>query len=332
VTSRFKHMSRAILVGAFGLLLGACQSPPAGETATGSAAQPASAPQQTFATPEAAVQALGELIGQRDKAAVEHMFGPGAWDLFDSGDADEDTENITHVKAMIAEGVAFEEPDENTRIALLGRDQWPAPIPIVRAGDAWRFDTEAGREELLSRRIGRNELTTLDTLHEIVAAQKEYASAGRDGNAPAYARMFLSSDGKRDGLYWPPVDGEALSPLGDLLAESEYQKRAVAAESEGPRPYEGYFYRILTAQGAGAPGGARSYLDEKGLLSHGYAVIAWPAEYGSSGIMTFLINQQGIPFQKDLGADTATTAAAMETYDPDESWLPTADHLELVEE
>jgi hypothetical protein len=331
VTSRFKHFGNVVLAGGFALLLAACQTPSATDAAADSTA-PTSASQQTFPTPEAAVLALGELIGKRDEAAVERMFGPGAWDLFESGDPEADAENIAHVKAMIAERIEFDEPDESTRIALLGRDQWPAPIPIVRAGDAWRFDTEAGREELLSRRVGRNELTTLDTLREIVAAQKEYASEGRDGTPPAYARVFLSTEGKHDGLYWPPVDGGPLSPLGDLLAESEYRARSVAADSAGPRPYEGYYYRMLTAQGAKAPGGAKSYVDANGVLTGGFAVVAWPAEYGSSGIMTFLINQQGIPFQKDLGADTATAAAAIEAYDPDESWLPTGDNQEVVAE
>jgi hypothetical protein len=330
MTSTFRQLGSILLAGA--LLVTLAQTVRAAETADAAAAAATATGQQTFATPEAAVQALGELIGKRDQAAVEHMFGAGAWDLFESGDPEEDAENIAQVKAMIAEGVEFEEPDENTRIALLGRDQWPSPIPIVRAGEGWRFDTEAGREELLSRRIGRNELTTLETLHEIVAAQKEYASEGRDGNPPAYASMFFSSESKHDGLYWPPVEGEPLSPLGDLLAESEYQARASAAEASGPRPYEGYYYRILTAQGAKAPGGAKSYLGANGLLTGGFAVVAWPAEYGSSGIMTFVINQQGIPFQKDLGADTATIAAGIEAYDPDESWAPTADHVELAGE
>jgi hypothetical protein len=271
-----------------------------------------------FETPEAAMQALADLIGQHDDQRTEAIFGPGSTELFRSGDEDADRADGERVKALILSGVAFEDFDADTKIALLGEEEWPWPIPLVRDGAGWRFDTAAGREELLNRRIGRNELWTLTALHEIVDAQREYRSSGRDGNPPAYAQRFRSSEGKRDGLYWPAEDEADLSPLGEQLAGSE-------AWGSEPHPFHGYFYRILTNQGAGAPGGARDYLDGDGLLTGGFAVIAWPAKYGNSGVMSFITNHRGLVYQKDLGPETEQAAAAIQTYEPDESWIPTGD-------
>jgi hypothetical protein len=305
---------------AFGALIAAAV------LAAGCAQQPGTAVAvagvQSFATPEAAVQALHDLIGTQDEAAIERMFGPGSIDLFSSGDLAQDRADFQLVKAMIEAGVTFQELDLATRVALFGADRWPWPIPLVQEAGGWRFDIEAGREELLNRRIGRNELFTLSSLHAILDAQVEYASEGRDDNPPAFATRFRSTPGMRDGLYWQPMEGEPLSPLGDLLAESEYA-------NEGREPYHGYFYRILTQQGPAAPGGAQSYLDDRGLLTRGFAVVAWPARYGNSGVMTFVVNHRGIVFQKDLGENTESVVADMQSYDPDVSWLPTADRLEV---
>jgi hypothetical protein len=278
-----------------------------------------------FDTPEAAIQDLAGLIGKSDVKRLEEVFGPGSADVLLSGDVDQDREDYARVGAMIEAGVEFDDFDENTKIAMLGDDDWPWPIPLVRDGDGWRFDIAKGREELLNRRIGRNELWTLTALRELVDAQQEYFSESRDGNLPAYAQKFRSSEGKRDGLYWSTEDEEELSPLGDLLAESD-------AWGPEPHPFYGYFYRILTNQGANAPGGARDYLDETGLLTGGFAAVAWPAKYGNSGVMTFVINQRGIIFQKDLGADTEQAAAAITSFDPDESWVPTGDSVLGIEE
>jgi hypothetical protein len=278
-----------------------------------------------FDSPEAAIQELSELIGKSDVKRLEEVFGPGSADVLLSDDDDQDREDYARVKAMIEAGVEFDDFDENTKIAMLGDDDWPWPIPLVRDGDGWRFDIAKGREELLNRRIGRNELWTLTALRELVDAQQEYFSESRDGNLPAYAQKFRSSEGKRDGLYWSTEDEEELSPLGDLLAESD-------AWGPEPHPFYGYFYRILTNQGANAPGGARDYLDETGLLTGGFAAVAWPAKYGNSGVMTFVINQRGIIFQKDLGADTEQAAAAITSFDPDESWVPTGDSVLGIEE
>ena len=279
----------------------------------------------TYKTPEEAVAAAEALIGAGDDAKTEEVFGPGSADLFRSGDVDEDRQLGQRVKAMIAEKVAFEEFDENTRIALFGDAAWPFPIPLVRTGKRWRFDTATGRDELLNRRIGYFELWTLTSLQEYVDAQNEYVAQGRDGNPPAFAQRFFSSEGKRDGLYWPPVEGEPASPLGDLMAA------AAATEGEA-QPFNGYHYRILKGQGEHAFGGARSYLDGRGLMTGGFAAIAWPAEYGSSGIMTFQVSHHDIVFQKDLGAETDTLARAIEVFDPDPSWEPTVDSLYGLED
>ena len=304
MNSHTQWMFRGLALLAFALFLTACARPDPG----------------LFDTPEAAMQAVAELIGQYDDQRIEAIFGPGSVDLFRSGDDDADRADGERVIAMIAAGVAFEDFDENTKIALLGDDAWPWPIPLVRDGEGWRFDTAAGREELLNRRIGRNELWTLTALHEFVDAQREYRSQPRDGNPPAYAQRFRSTEGKRDGLYWPAADEADLSPLGELLAESE-------AWGSDPHPFHGYYYRILTRQGAGAPGGARDYLDANGLLTGGFAVVAWPAKYGNSGVMTFITNHRGLVYEKDLGPETEQAAAGIQAYDPDASWAPTGDMM-----
>lgn len=278
-----------------------------------------------FDSPEAAIQELADLIGKSDVKRLEEVFGPGSKEVLLSGDDDQDREDYARVGEMIQAKVDFEDFDENTKIALLGDDAWSWPIPLVRDGKGWRFDIVTGREELLNRRIGRNELWTLTALHELVGAQQEYASASRDGKLPAYAQKFRSSEGKRDGLYWSTEDEEELSPLGDLLAESD-------SWGPEPHPFFGYFYRMLTSQGENAPGGAMNYLDESGLMTGGFAAVAWPATYGNSGVMTFVINQRGIVFQKDLGADTEQAVTAITSFDPDDSWMPTGDTVLEIEE
>lgn len=278
-----------------------------------------------FDSPEAAIQTLSDLIGQNDDEKTEQVFGPGSVEMFRSGDAEADREDFGRVKEMIQEGVAFEDIDADTKVALLGDAAWPWPIPLVKDGDGWRFDTQEGKEELLNRRIGRNELWTLTALHELVEAQREYRSESRDGNPPAYAQKFRSTEGMRDGLYWPVEDDEELSPAGELLAESE-------PRGDEPQPFHGYYYRILTSRGENAPGGELEYLDENGLLTRGFAAIAWPAKYGNSGVMTFVVSNRGLVFQKDLGEMTDEIAGEINSYNPDSSWVPTDDSIVMVEE
>ena len=278
-----------------------------------------------FDTPEAAIQTLSELIGQPDDNRIEQVFGAGSLDMFRSGDTEADYEDFQRVNELIGQWVGFEDIDENTKIALLGEVAWSWPIPLVKEGNGWRFDTDKGRQELLNRRVGRNELWTLTSLHEVVEAQREYRSESRDGKPPAYAQRFRSTDGNRDGLYWTTDDESEQSPLGEFLADTE-------APEDETRPFHGYFYRILTRRSANAPGGEMDYLDENGLLTRGYAVIAWPAKYGNSGVMTFMINHRGLVFEKDFGLDTVQVVAAIDSYDPGPKWSPTEDTLVGIEE
>jgi len=284
---------------------------------SGHSAAPA-AGQQTFATPEEAVRAVGAMAGGGDEKRTEEIFGPGSNDLVRSGDEVADHDRALEVKAMIDRKVAFEDLDTNMKVALLGDDAWPFPIPLVKGRSGWYFDTEAGREEVENRRVGRNELETLATLHAVVDAQREYGAS----HGGAYAQRVISSKGKHDGLYWPVAAGKPSSPLGPLVAEAAAEGYKAGNE---PQPYHGYYFKMLTAQGANAPEGAKSYLDAKGAMTKGFAMVAWPANYGNSGKMTFLVSDRGIVFQKDLGENTESVASAITTYDPDDSWDPTGD-------
>src|SRR5688572_3780797 len=281
----------------------------------------APAPAGTYSTPEEAVQALADLAGSGDMKKAEEMFGADGVELLQSGDPVADREDALRVKSMIAEKVAFEDLGEKSKAAIIGNEGWSFPLPLVLEDGRWRFDAVTGREELLNRRIGRNELGALASLHAYVDAQREYMAAGRDGKARSYARRFRSSEGAHDGLYWAVAEGEEESPLGPLYAGAAKD----AVQTAEPQPFHGYLFRIVEGQGKNAPGGERSYLDKKGLMTRGFAAIAWPAKYGNSGIMTFQVNQQGIIFQKDLGDETDAAVATIKAYDPDESWHPTGD-------
>lgn len=275
----------------------------------------------TFTTPEEAMRSL--IAAAEDPDAAETLLGEGGFELLRSGDDVADYQDLLSVVQMAGEKLTFESVSPDRRIALLGNDAWEFPIPLVSDGDGWRFDVESGREEVINRRVGGNEISTIATLRVMVDAQREYAAEGRDGNPPTYARRLVSSAGKHDGLYWPVADGEAESPLGPFVAAASAE--GYGASDGGPVPYHGYYYRLLTKQGPSAPGGARDYQDAQGRLTPGFAVVAWPATHGNSGVMTFVVNHQGIVFQRDLGADTARAAAAIDCYDPDASWTPTAD-------
>jgi hypothetical protein len=276
------------------------------------------APLATFESPAAAIQALVD--SAEDRARAEELLGPGGFDMLLSGDEVADKDDIDAVRALIKEKVAFEANGDMVK-ALLGNDEWPLPLPLVKAGNRWRFDVEAGADEILNRRIGRNELDAIDTLRACVEAQREYAALpGHDGIV--YAAKWYSTAGQKDGLYWPAAEGEEPSPLGPLLVEAAAEGYRRAEDGE-PTPYHGYYYRILTSQGANAPGGARDYADKDGKLRSGFAFLAWPATHGNSGVKTFVVNQQGIVFERDLGPETAELAKKITSYDPDESWEPT---------
>jgi hypothetical protein len=303
----------AMLVAA---VLGSCSA-----TKDASTASPADPNQVYFQTPEAAVAAIEEIAGQGNEKRVEEIFGKDSMDLLQSGDEVADRENALEIKKLINERVAFLDIGENTKAAVFGNDEWPFPVPLVKERKGWRFDTEAGREEIENRRVGANELNTLATLHAVVDAQREYhAGAGIKGT---YASRVVSSKGKRDGLYWPAARGQEASPLGDLVAAAAAE--GYSTDNTEPQPYHGYYYRMLTAQGANAPGGAQSYIDAKGRMSKGFAMVAWPATYNNSGRMTFVVGKQGIVFQKDLGERTDEVAKSMKSFDPDDTWKPTGD-------
>jgi hypothetical protein len=277
----------------------------------------------SFDNPEDAMRAVAELASISNPVRAEAVFGADGVQLLKSGDPVADRADAQRVLHAIREKVVFEDRDANTKLALLGKDGWPFPIPLVSDAHGWHFDANAARVELEIRRIGRNELRTLATLHEYVDAQHEYSAAGHDGRPPAYAGKLISSDGAHDGLYWQVAQGEQLSPLGPLIAAAAQEGYA---PGEGKlTPYHGYYFRSLSAQGQHAPGGKKNYLDEKGLMTGGCAMLAWPAKYGDSGVMTFEISAHGIAFQKDLGTGTEAAVARIKEFDPDDTWSPTGD-------
>jgi hypothetical protein len=222
--------------------------------------------------------------------------------------------------AAIAEGWRLEDKGPDRKELVLGNEAWPFPIPLVKTAAGWSFDAAAGREEILNRRIGRNELAVIRLLHEYVAAQRAYAAAGHDGKrAGLYARRFGSEPGTQNGLYWPTRDGEPRSPLGVLAAQATEQGYRRKSSTEGPTPLHGYYFRILEGQGKAAKGGAAEYV-VNGEMSGGFALVAWPVYYDASGVMTFVVNQDDVVHEKDLGAETAARIKAVTRYDPDTSW------------
>jgi Protein of unknown function (DUF2950) len=277
------------------------------------------ADQQTFASPEEAAKALIAAARNDDTQALLSILGPDSEQLVQSGDDVADKAAATAFAAKAEKMMRIDQGDDGKEVLTIGNDAWPFPIPIVKKGDAWAFDTDAGLQEILNRRIGANELDTIDVCHAYVDAQRQYASADRDDSGVLkFAQRFASSEGKHDGLYWPANNNEEASPFGPLVADAVAEGYS-GQKTTGPQPYHGYLYRILTAQGQHAPGGAYSYIINGNMIA-GFAMIAYPARYGGSGVMTFIVNQQGIVYQKDLGTKTAQLANAIKRYDPDSSW------------
>jgi len=272
--------------------------------------------QQTFKTPDEAASALVAAAKNADRNAVLTVLGRGAEDIVSSGDAVADKNIRERFVAAYDEKHAIETQGDKA-IMVIGNEEFPFPIPLVHKGDAWRFDTEAGREEVLYRRVGRNELDAIQSCLAYVDAQNDYADKDRTGAGPGvYAQRIVSQPGKKDGLYWPTAAGEQESPLGELVAD---------ATAEGYRftglraPFHGYFYKVLTRQGPAAPGGVLDYV-VNGKMIGGFALVAYPAEYGNSGVMTFIVNHNGTVYQKDLGERSAQRADAMSSFNPDDSW------------
>jgi hypothetical protein len=293
----------------------------AGVAVASCAPKPPEPPDRTFATPDDAVRALIDTVQGGDLEALIELFGPEGRDLVSGSDPATGRRNQEVFLAAIGEQWRLDDRDADTKELIVGKEDWPFPIPLVRSDQGWRFDAAAGREEILARRVGRNELAVIDVCRAYVEAQREYARTGHDGKrAGLYAQRLNSEPGRQNGLYWPPTPHQPRSPLGDLVAAASDDGYDLGAR-KSPEPFHGYYFRILTAQGPAAPGGEMDYLRE-GEMSGGFALLAWPAEYDASGVMTFMVNDSGVVHEKDLGPETATAAAAIVRYDPDASWRP----------
>ena len=274
--------------------------------------------QETFETPEEAVTALVAAAKDGEKTKLLEILGPGGEEIVTSGDdvADRNARE-TFVAAYDEKHSLDREGGDHQTVLVLGSNDWPFPIPIVEREGKWQFDASAGHEEILLRRIGRNELSAIEASLAYVAAQREYAALDVDGvRPPAYAQRIVSSEGKKDGLYWPSAGDETQSPLGAMFAEASDEGYELGG---APVPYHGYHYRVLTSQGPGADGGAFDYVVD-GRMIGGFALLAYPAEYGNSGIMTFIVNHDGVVFQSDLGPDTEARAAEIDDFAPGETW------------
>ena len=271
---------------------------------------------RTFKTPEEAVAALTSAVAKDDMPAVLTLFGEQGKALIDP-DAAAARRNRQVFTVAAAEGWRLVD-DERGKTLVIGNEGWPFPVPLVQDESGWHFDAAAGQEEVTARRIGRNELAAIRASYAYVKAQRLYAEQGHDGKAAGlYAMTFRSDPGKQNGLYWPSKPGEKRSPLGDLITEAADHSNAAGTKPRAP--FHGYYFRILSGQGAAAPGGARNYVD-RGAMSKGFALVAWPAEYDTTGVMTFIVNQDGVVREKDLGPDTDDLAQRVTLYDPDPSW------------
>jgi hypothetical protein len=270
--------------------------------------------QKTFSSAEEASNALVTAARNNDEKAMLEILGPDGKRIVSSGDDTEDAESRANfVKRYEDMHRLVKEPD-GTTVLYIGAHNWPAPIPLVNKGKLWYFDTEAGKKEILYRRIGRNELSAIRVCQELVAAQKDY-SAQHGGE---YAQKIFSDEGQHNGLYWKAADGEPQSPIGPLVASAVAKGYAKSLEGE-PTPYRGYYFHILVHQGKNGPGGTKDYI-VNGKMTEGFAFVAYPAEYRSSGVMTFVVNEDGVVYQKDLGKKTDALAKAMKEYNPNSTW------------
>jgi hypothetical protein len=277
--------------------------------------------QELFKTPEAAAEALANAAKTGDRAAIIKVLGPDGADIASSGDpvADSDMRK-KFVETYDAKHQVKMDGDAKATM-IIGQEDFPVPIPLVRKGDGWQFDTVAGREEILARRIGRNEIAAIQSSLAYVDAQNDYAAKDRGAGTGVYAQRIVSSEGKKDGLYWSASAGGDESPLGELVAQATRQGYRTG---EGRTPFHGYYFKILTKQGPAARGGAADYV-VNGKMMGGFGLVAYPAEYRNSGVMTFIVNHDGVVYQKDLGPQTAKLAEQMTAFNPDESWTKVTD-------
>jgi hypothetical protein len=276
--------------------------------------------QRSFATPEEAAAALADAVRAQSVDDLLAVVGPASRPWLFSGDKVADRNDWNRFLAAYDEKHTLQAQGDGKAILDVGGDDWPFPAPIVKRGSKWVFDTEAGREEIVNRRVGHNELAVIQTMLAIVDAEREYAEKDADGNGFAdYAQRFRSTPGKKDGLYWPADAGGDESPLGPLMASATTEGYGAQVKSAKREAYHGYYYKILKSQGSHAPGGAYDYM-VGGRMLGGFAVVAWPANYRSSGVTTFLVNHDGVVYEKDLGAQTASIASHMTRFDPDATW------------
>lgn len=314
-----ERMLAALVVAA---ALGATLPATAAETATKQGAtalaKATARPQASYATPEDAAKALHDAVQAHDLKRVYAVLGPGSDKYIYTGDAVADRQMRERFLAAYDKSLKIEREGDAKATLLLGEQDFPFPFPLVKGAKGWKFDAKAGAEEIVNRRIGEDELFAIKACLAYGDAQREYAEADRDGDGIIeYAQKFRSSEGKHDGLYWPTQEGEPPSPLGPLMARAKAE--GYATKGTRPIPDHGYYYRILTGQGKDAPGGAYDYV-VRGNMIGGYALVAYPARWGASGVMSFTCNQDGVVYEKNLGAKTAEIASKMKLFNPDASW------------
>src|ERR1700677_974205 len=308
-----KLITSALLSGACGILLANLHAAQPGENP-----QKPLVAQRLFASPDEAVKALRTAVESADKGALGEIFGPEYQEL-STGDAVQDAHNAKRFAAAMEQGCNPVKEGEDKITLEVGTDNWPMPIPLVEADGQWHFDTAAGKEEIINRHIGKDELHAIGVCRAYVAAQRDYATENlSEGAGVKYAQKFKSTPGRKDGLYWPAAENEAASPFGPLVAEAHVEGYTVN-KSTGPHPFHGYYFRILTRQGEAAPGGKMNY-KSGGRLTGGFALVAYPEHWDQSGIMTFTVNQDGKVFQRNLGEKTLRIAKEMKEYNPDSEW------------
>jgi hypothetical protein len=311
------HCPSLLKITAVAILLTVCVS-------TRSAAQQQAA--KSFSSPEDASNAFVTAAQNNDEKAMLEILGPDGKQIVYSGDETEDAHSRANFVQRYQEMHRLVKEPDGTVILHIGAKNWPTPIPLVNKGNSWYFDTDAGKKEILFRRIGRNELSTIRVCQELVAAEKEYHSTQHD----EYAQKIFSDEGQHNGLYWKAAEGERQSPIGPLIASAVAQGYAKSRDG-APTPYRGYYYHILTHQGKYGPGGPKNYI-VNGKMTEGFAFVAYPAEYRSSGVMTFMVNEDGVVYQKDLGKKTEVLAKGMKEYNPDSSWQKTEEQEETAAE
>ena len=279
--------------------------------------------QKTFASPEDAIKALQAATAAKDNAALNEIFGPEFRELM-TGDKVQDANNEEKFAAAMAQSCKPVNEGDDKVTLVIGTNDWPMAIPLVKADGQWHFDTAAGKEEIINRHIGKDELCAIGVCRAYVTAQKQFASLHTDANGVVkYALKFKSAPGKKDGLYWPAAENEPASPFGPLVAEA-HAEGYTSHRGGGPHPFHGYYFRILTRQGKAAPGGRMDYA-RHGDLTGGFALVAYPQHWDHSGIMTFIVNQDGKVYERNLGEETSRIATAMKAYNPDSDWTLVAD-------